>query len=322
MKAGSKTPDAERLTFWNELSTSIIFRELERYHIDTIFEPIAFTTGASGYFKLQNIRVIANDMSLFMYVRGKGLLENNHFEIPVDIQKALTDSSIRLPFPEHYRNLGGKWLTDEERKWLEFWRAEINEIHDEYVRALVETAVSLVIDSWITAKRFGETSAWSPPAFLSYYITRLNQSLLDNSQSNEMWWTNPKELTEKVIADVMFINPPPLKGYAALGIREQIIESWLRGMDDFPLSRIAPKGVLGSVFNDSDDYKKALKEQLLAAEHINLWAFALSNRQPFTRLEFGELLGSLGRRSREIDLKITRQFFSSRAVDTIVIAAK
>ena len=68
------------------------------------------------------------------------------------------------------------------------------------------------------------------------------------------------------------------------------------------------------------DYLRALSALLQAADHIPIWAFAISNRQPFTRPEFDELLGSLGRNTLEVDLGIARQFFSRRAVDTLVVA--
>jgi hypothetical protein len=318
----TSTGDSSRLTLELELSPSMIYRELERYHIDTILDPMSSTSGAAGYFKLQDVRVISNDLALWVYVRGKALWENNHFQFPSDLQRQITRADAKLPKLDHYKTLGGDWLVDEERQWLEFWRKETNEIHDEYIRALAETAVCLVIDYWITAKRFGAAADWTPSALLSFYIGRMNQSLLDNRESNEMWWTDPAELIEKSIADVLFLNPPPLKGYAAFGEREHTIESWLRGMSDFPLERIAPKGALGSSFVKPSDYMKSFKSLLEVAEHIPLWAFALSNRQPFTRPEFDEMLKKLGRRSREIDLKIARHFFSVHASDTIVIAMK
>ena len=312
----------ERLSFQTELSPSIIYRELERYHIDILYDPLACTTDAAGYFKLQNVRVIANDLALYIYVKGKALWENNHFTIPDNLSKRLADKDAKLPGLLHYVKLGGNWLVDDDRRWLEYWRREITEARDEYIRALAETAVCLVIDYWITARRFGTSSDWTPPQLLDYYIKHVSKSLLDNEKPNEMWRTDPLELTEKVIADVLFINPPPLKGYAAFGVREHTLESWLRGMGDFPLERIASPGTLGSAFDDVKDYMVCLSKLLQAAEHIPLWAFVLSNHQPFTRLEFEELMRALGRQTQEIDLKIADRFFSRRAVDTIVVATQ
>jgi hypothetical protein len=314
--------DPDRLTLETELSPSMIYRELERYHVDTIFDPLSSTTGAAGYFKLQNVRVIANDLALHVYVRGKALWENNHFEITPELAKILTDPKASLPKPDHYRTLGGDWLTDDDRAWLEYWRKSINDLKDEYLIALAETAVCLTVDCRLTVKKFGNFSDWTMPSLLDFYIKRVNQSLLDNRESNEMWRTDPMELTDKVIADVMFLNPPPLKGYAAFGVREHILESWLRGMSDFPLDKIAPAGIVGGSFENTKSYIFALADLLKAADHIPLWAFALSNRQPFTRLEFDKMIRTLGRHTREVDLKIAREFFSRRAADTIVIAMK
>ncbi|MCK4719131.1 hypothetical protein KAU08_00655, partial [bacterium] len=61
---------------------------------------------------------------------------------------------------------------------------------------------------------------------------------------------------------------------------------------------------------------------LQAADHIPIWAFALSNRQPFTRLEFDEVLRDHKRVTREIDLKIASHFFTLRAPDTVMVAVK
>jgi len=298
----------------------MVYRELERYHIGTIYDPIASTSGAPGYFKLQNVRVIGNDLSLFMYVKGKALWENNIFTIPDELKEALTDEKTKLPRLYHYKGLGEDWLTDDERKWLEHWRREVNKAKDEYHRALAETAVCLVIDYWITAKRFGQSADWSPPGLLSFYINHVNRNILNNEESNEMWRTDPVELNDKVIADILFINPPSLKGYAGFGTREHVLESWLRGMSDYPLEKIAPKGTIGSSFSNVKEYLASLREFLHAAEHIPIWAFALSNRQPFTRLEFNEFIKGMGRRTRESDLKIARHFFSRRAPDSIVSA--
>ena len=137
-----------------------------------------------------------------------------------------------------------------------------------------------------------------------------------------MWLTNPKELTEKVIADVLFINPPALKGYASFGTREHTLESWLRGTGDFPLDKIAPRGTLGSSYDSVADYMQCFSELLTVSDHIPIWAFALSNRQPFTRLEFADLMRTHSRRLKEVDLKIARHFFSRRAPDTVIVAVK
>jgi hypothetical protein len=314
--------DPDRLTLETELSPSMVYRELERYHVDIVFDPLAGFTNAALYFKLQNLRVIANDLSLSTYVKGKALWENNRFEISPDLAERLTDADAVLPEADHYSTLGEKWLLDTERRWLEYWRAVVNDVRDEYMRALAETAVCLVIEAWLTEKRFGTASNWAPNSLLGYYIGRISQSLLDNRESNEMWRMDPRELADKVIADVMFINPPPLKGYAAFGAREHIIESWLRGMSDYPLEKIAPSGSMGSAFGSVKDYLLALGELLKAADHIPIWAFTLSNRQPFTRLQFDALIRTLGRDMREVDLNIAKQFFSIHAADTIVIATK
>jgi hypothetical protein len=317
-----KTRELERISFKPELSASMVYRELERFHIGTIYDPLSSTSGAAGYFKLQDVRVISNDLAQFAYVKGKALLENNIFTIPDDLAKALTPEINKLPDLYHYKTLGIDWLSDDERRWLEYWRKIINEARDEYTIALAEAAVSLVIDFWITAKRFGASADWAPPALLSFYINHVNRNILDNDESNEMWRTDPRLLTDKVIADILFVNLPPLKGYETFGIREHILESWLRGTSDFPLGKIAPSNVLGSSFEGVREYLSSLEDLLQAASHIPLWAFALSNRQPFTRLEFDDLLKSLGRTKREIDLKIARHFFSRRAPDTILIAVK
>ncbi|HEX9746164.1 MAG TPA: hypothetical protein VGB30_12130 [bacterium] len=317
LKSAKKNP-----SFDTELSPSIIYRELERFHIDTIYDPLASTTGCGGYFKLQNTRIIANDWSFYTYVKGKALWENNHFTIPQGLADYLAKEHKKLPEPDHYKDLGSLWLTDEHRKWLELWRRLINEETDEYIRTLAETAVCLVIEYWFTEKRFGAVSDWAPHTLLGYYIRHVNNNLLDNEESNEMWREDPVELTEKVIADIMFFNPPPIKGYDAFGPREKVLESWLRGVSDFELGKIAPENSVGSSFMKVSDYLDSLRNLLEAADHIPMWAIALGNRQPFTRLEIGELLSSLGRSVRDVDLMLTRKFFSLRAPDTILIVGR
>ncbi|MCX6647588.1 MAG: hypothetical protein NTY09_14695 [bacterium] len=322
MSTAFKPRSHDKVSFKPELSASMIYRELERYHIETIYDPLASTSGASWYFKLQNMRVISNDLALFAYVKGKALWENNIFTIPAELTVRLTNPDVSLPELWHYKTLGGDWISDTERRWLEYWRQEINETKDEYERSLVETAICMVVDQWITVKRFKVKSSWSPSDLLGFYINHVNRNVLDNNESNEMWRTDPVELSDKVIADVLFINPPPLKGYSTFGVREHILESWLRGMSDFPLTKIAPKGRIGSSFGSMNTYMEALSDLLKAANHIPIWAFALSNRQPFTHLEFATLMKDHKRKTREIDLKIARHFFSLRAPDTVMIAVK
>jgi len=93
-------------------------------------------------------------------------------------------------------------------------------------------------------------------------------------------------------------------------------------MSDFPLDKISPKGGIGSTFLSVNTYLEALNELLKAADHIPIWAFALSNRQPFTRLEFDSVMKDHNRKIREVDLKIARHFFSLRAPDTVMIVIK
>ncbi len=312
----------EKLFFTPEISPSMIFHHLEKFHFQSIFDPLSFTSGGSGYFKLQNIRVVSNDPSMFTYVRGKALWENNSFYIPektVDAVCAVDDGE--LDGHVRFAGLDAPHLNDEMKAYLDLWHIRIHHEKDEYVQALLLTAVTWCIDYWITSRESGVEPFFDPPSLLKYYLNHVNRQVMNNHDSNEMWRERPHELASKVLTDAMFLNPPPMKGYASLGLRECIAERWLRADPQFDMARIVHDGCLGGTFDDREQYIAALRDFLKHARHIQLWIIALSNRHPFTAVELQEILKDYGRKVASVDIELPPGFFSTRAVHTVVVAS-
>ena len=84
----------ETLFFSPEISPSMVFHYLEKFHFSSLFDPMTSTSGVAGYFKLQNVRVISNDQAYYAYTRGKALWENNIFYIPDETGYALWRKGI------------------------------------------------------------------------------------------------------------------------------------------------------------------------------------------------------------------------------------
>ena len=312
----------ETLFYSPEISPSMIFHHLEKFHFSSLFDPISSTSGGAGYFKLQNIRVISNDQSLFAYTKGKALWENNSFYIPdKTIEEICKYEEGDLKNLARYHGFDYPHLTDEMKAFLDLWNIRIQGEQDEYVKALLNTAVLLCIDYWISMYEHGIGPSFDPPSLLRYYLGHVNRQVMDNHESNEMWHENPHELTEKVLADAIYLNPPPLKGYASFGLRERIAECWLRGDAGFDMGNVAREGTLGSACADADAYMDALADFFKRASHIHLWIIALSYKQPFTQVGLNELLSHFNRKIASIDVDLPPGFFTPRAVNTVIVAS-
>lgn len=312
----------EALFFSPEISPSMIFHYLEKFHFSSLFDPVTSTSGGAGYFKLQNVRVISNDQSYYAYVRGKALWENNTFYIPDEtIDKICTVEKGDLERLVRFSGFDIPHLTDEMKAYLDLWHIRIHREGDEYIHALLNIAVLWCIHYWITIYENGAEQSFDPPSLLKFYLMHANRQVMNNHESNEMWRENPHELVSKVLADAMFINPPPLKGYASFGLRERIIECWLRGDTSFDTGEIAQGGTLGSSFASVKEYMVSLSEFLGNARHIQLWIIALSNRQPFTFNDIEHLIQNHGRRPVSVDIELPKGCFSPRAVHTVVVAS-
>lgn len=312
----------DTLFYSPEISPSMIFHYLEKFHFSSLFDPLTSTSGGSGYFKLQNIRVISNDMAHYAYVRGKALWENNKFFLSdeliasmIEMDEGGLDGLVR------FKDLDVPHLTDEMKAYLDLWHIRIHREGDYYIHALLCTAVLWCIDYWITVFEHGEEPTFDPPSLLKFYLMHANRQVMNNHESNEMWQENPHELVSKVLADALFLNPPRLKGYESFGIRERTCECWLRGDTDFDMAAIATEGTLGSSFTDVGAYMDALSEFLANAKHIQLWIIALSNRQPFTIRELEQVIQTHGRRPVSVDIDLPRGVFSARAVHTVIVAS-
>jgi hypothetical protein len=313
--------ERDALFYSPEVSPSMIFHHLEKFHFSSLFDPLSSTSGGSGYFKLQNVRVISNDPAMYAYVRGKGLWENNNSYIPDEtIERVCAVGDGDLDGLVRFSGFAHPHLTDEMKAFLDLWHIRIHRERDENIQALMCTAVLWCIDYWITIYEHGAEPSFDPPSLLEYYLRYANRQVMNNHESNEMWRENPHLLVSKVLVDAMFLNPPPLKGYASYGLRERIAEAWLRGDVGFDPAGIAEDGTLGSAFADVDRYMSALADFLGRAGHIQLWIITLSNRQPFTYTELEGIVGVRGRKMAAVDIELMEGFFSSRAVHTVAVA--
>jgi hypothetical protein len=300
----------------------MIFHHLEKFHFSSLFDPLSSTSGGSGYFKLQHVRVVSNDPSWYFYVRGKALWENNSFYIPDStIDEVCAYNEGDLAGLVRYTGFEYPHLTDEMKAFLDLWHIRIHRETDEYIQSLLCTGVLLCVDYWITMYENGSQPSFDPPSLLKYYLNHVNRQVMNNHESNEMWRENPHDLVGKVLCDVMYLNPPPLKGYASFGLRERIGECWMRGDTGFNMADITKPGTLGGHFNTSGEFMEALRGFLEKSSHIHLWVIALSNRQPFTQVEMMEMLRGFGRKVVSVDIELPKGFFSQRAVNSVAVAS-
>lgn len=310
------------LFFSPEISPSMIYHHLGKFHFSSLFDPLSSTSGGSGYFKLQHIRVISNDPSWSFYVKGKALWENNSFYVPDStIDSVCEYNEADLDGLARFAGFEYPQLTDEMKAFLDLWHIRIHRERDEYIQALLCTGVLLCIDYWLSMFESGSAPSFDPPALLRYYLNHVNRQVMNNHEANEMWRDNPHELAGKVLTDAMYLNPPPLKGYASFGLRERIGECWLRGDAGFDMADIAGAGTLGSRFKKPGEYMDALYDFLDKASHIHLWIIAISNRHPFTEVELMELLKHFNRKVASVDIELPEGFFSQRAVNTVIVAS-
>ena len=266
------------------------------------------------------VRLAANDLMTWSFIKSTALLENNTYRLSEeDLETVVEDAYV----PRDYFDNPGllNWFNQTDAWWFDTVRFNAERLDAPYKRALALTLGMMVGDYVLS---FDETNRHlREPASLSRVFRRLAELLPyphDNSMRSKASNQDVRAfLAERRHSDLMFLRLPPLEGaHANQRTIESWREEWLQGGDDFWQGFEKRRaGKLGARAQSKQQYLGFLEELLQTAAHIPGWAIALVENGFISTEELVETVG----RVRKVDAVYSKDFSDLLGVRAAIVTA-
>jgi hypothetical protein len=266
------------------------------------------------------VRIAANDLMTWSFIKSTALLENNTYRLnDDDLEMVVEDAYVPR---DHFDNPGLlNWFNQTDAWWFDTVRFNAERLDAPYKRALALTLGMMVGDYVLS---FNETNRHlREPASLSRVFRRLAELLPyphDNSLRSKASNQDVRAfLAERRHSDLMFLRLPPLEGaHANQRTVESWREEWLQGGDDFWQGFEKRRaGKLGARAQSKQQYLGFLEELLQTAAHIPGWAIALVENGFISTEELVETVS----RVRKVDAIYSKDFSDLLGVRAAIVTA-
>jgi hypothetical protein len=266
------------------------------------------------------VRIAANDLMTWSFIKSTALLENNTYRLSAeDLETVVEDAYVPR---DHFDNPSLlNWFNQTDAWWFDTVRFNAERLDAPYKRALALTLGMMVGDYVLS---FDETNRHlREPASLSRVFRRLAELLPyphDNSLRSKASNQDVRAfLAERRHSDLMFLRLPPLEGaHANQRTIESWREEWLQGGDDFwPSFEKRRAGKLGARAQSKQQYLGFLEELLQTAAHIPGWAIALVENGFISTEELVETVS----RVRKVDAVYSKDFSDLLGVRAAIVTA-
>ena len=266
------------------------------------------------------VRIAANDLMTWSFIKSTALLENNTYRLSEeDLETVVEDAYVPR---DHFDNPGLlNWFNQTDAWWFDTVRFNAERLDAPYKRALALTLGMMVGDYVLS---FDETNRHlREPASLSRVFRRLAELLPyphDNSLRSKASNQDVRAfLAERRHSDLMFLRLPPLEAaHANQRTIESWREEWLQGGDDFWQGFEKRRaGKLGARAQSKQQYLGFLEELLQTAAHIPGWAIALVENGFISTEELVETVS----RVRKVDAVYSKDFSDLLGVRAAIVTA-
>jgi hypothetical protein len=266
------------------------------------------------------VRVAANDLMTWSFIKSTALLENNTYRLSdEDLETVVEDAYVPRDRFDNPSLLN--WFNQTDAWWFDTVRFNAEQLDAPYKRALALTLGMMVGDY---VRSFDESSRHlREPASLSRVFRRLAELLPyphDNSLRSKASNQDVRAfIAERRHSDLMFLRLPPLEGvHANQGTMNAWREEWLQGGNDFWQSFEQRRaGKLGARAQSKQQYLGFLEELLQTAAHIPGWAIALVENGFISTDELVETVGSV----RKVDAIYAKDFSDLLGVRAAIVTA-
>jgi hypothetical protein len=266
------------------------------------------------------VRIAANDLMTWSFIKSTALLENNTYRLSdEDLEMVVEDAYVPR---DHFDNPGLlNWFNQTDAWWFDTVRFNAERLDAPYKRALALTLGMMVGDYVLS---FDETNRHlREPASLSRVFRRLAELLPyphDNSLRSKASNQDVRAfLAERRHSDLMFLRLPPLEGtHANQRTIDSWREEWLQGGDDFWQGFEKHRaGKLGARAQSKQQYLGFIEELLQTAAHIPGWAIALVENGFISTEELVETVS----RVRKVDAIYSKDFSDLLGVRAAIVTA-
>jgi len=259
----------------------------------SVFCPFSGNAAAARLFKEEGKEVIATDVLLTHSCAARALVENDS-----TILDAFDEEAIITPNPDtkqHFEGIVGAYsLPPEFGAWLDICYANINQLEDEYKKALASTAISYVIKFVLafddaTRMRMVEDE-WV--ASFKYYISWANGNVFTNGKTCLAHDMDANILISQVETEAISFYLPSSKGVVDMRPEERFSEIFNRHCFEKELDTALANlvGGLGAPMADNAAYTAAIEEFFDSAKFIPVWLIATNEKSSIGPDSLGALI--------------------------------
>lgn len=291
---------------------------LRRLKFSSVSIPFAGEPILGMYLKRWGVRVAANDLARWAWIKSVAHIENNSEQLDEpDIEIVLEDAYV----PRHklYNPSLRFWFNETDSWWFDNVRENIEKIESPYKRAL---AMSVAMNVGDYVHSFDEkTLEYRQP--LSQVFRRVCVSLpivFNNRHHNPCINKEAREFLAENYSDLLFLRLPRARN---LSVKQRMglaawREDWCHGSDGFwDELEIAHAGRLGTHVETKHQYLRFLQDLLQVAANIPSLAITHVEDGFITNDELVETIGSV----RRVETIFTKDFSELMGVKATIITA-
>ena len=291
---------------------------LRRMKFSAAVLPFSGEPHLGAFLKLDNIRVLANDLTQNGFVKAVAAIQNNGETLSeADVAIVLEDAYV-----PRYRLQNGSlrnWFNETDAWWFDNVRNNIEKLPSTVLQAIALSVGTQVGDYVLSFTE--ETRELRQP--LSNVFKRLLSALpapVNNGQNNVCQNKTAKDFIAENFVDLMFLRLPQAHNLSQRNFLGWTAwrEEWIHGDDRFwsDLEK-AQSGKLGSLVETKSQYLRLLEDILQTASHITIWAIAHVEDGFISTQDIAETIG----RIRRVDTIFTKDFSELTGTKAVIITA-
>jgi hypothetical protein len=292
---------------------------LRRLKFGSVSIPFAGEPNLGTYLKRWGVRVAANDLARWAWIKSVAHIENNSEQLDKnDVNIILEDAYV----PRHrlYNPSLRLWFNETDSWWFDNVRENIEKIDSLYKRAL---AMSIAMSVGDYVHSFDEaTLEYRQP--LSQVFNRILENLpplYNNGQQNPCFNKEAREFLAENYSELLFLRLPRAR---SLSVKQRMgltawREDWCHGSDGFwDDLEAAHAGRLGTHVETKYQYLRFLEDLLQVAANMPAWAITHVEDGFITNDELVETIG----RVRRVETIYTKDFSELMGVRATIITAQ
>ena len=226
-----ETPDAEfPSTRYQGSKRDIvdwIWENVTRVDFDSVLDPFGGTGAVSHRAKEFGKRVFYNDHLRFNHQVGLAIVENDGVTLADEDVEFLLAEHDDLDYPSFIETeFEGLYYTDEENRWLDRMRVNVEQLDSEYKRAIAYAALgqaclakrpynlfhraNLDMRTRDVERSFGNKATWDTPfeEHFREFVAEFNRAVFDNGRDNRAFNEDVLEWDDPPETDLVYLDPP------------------------------------------------------------------------------------------------------------------